>query len=158
MSAFAEGTTVSSERSRAEIEALLNRHGATAFGYLTGEAKAAIQFQIGQRIVQITLTLPDRKDKRFWYTKEKRFQRTQEQAYASWEQECRRLWRALLLLVKAKLEAVASGISTIENEFLADTLLPNKMTVGATIRAQIEEAYRTGGMPRLLGPATEVKA
>ena len=35
------------------------------------------------------------------------------------DQACRQRWRALLLVIKAKLEAVTAGISTVETEFLA---------------------------------------
>jgi hypothetical protein len=65
-------------------------------------------------------------------------------------QEERARWRALLLVLKAKLEAVESGISTIEREFLADVLLPNGMTIGAWLQPQLEAAYEGGGMPELL--------
>ena len=44
---------------------------------------------------------------------------------AAWEQVCRQRWRALLLIIRAKLEAVASGITTLENEFLANIVLPD---------------------------------
>jgi hypothetical protein len=45
---------------------------------------------------------------------------------ALWEQACRQRWRALALVVKAKLEAVQSGIATFEDEFLAYTMLPER--------------------------------
>lgn len=72
------------------------------------------------------------------------------QAYEAWEQACRSRWRALYLIIKAKLEAVDSGISTIEREFLYDIVLPDGKTVGEYMAPQIEAAYTTGEMPPML--------
>lgn len=57
---------------------------------------------------------------------------------------------ALALVVKAKLEAVESGISTFEQEFMAHIVLPNGQTTGQWMIPQIEAAYKTGTMPALL--------
>ena len=55
--------------------------------------------------------------------------------------------RALLLVIKAKLEAVTAGISTIETEFLANIVLPDNTTAGEWMLPQIDRAYCTGEMP-----------
>ena len=39
-------------------------------------------------------------------------------AHGRWEQACRQRWRALALVIKAKLEAIDAEISTFEEEFL----------------------------------------
>lgn len=66
------------------------------------------------------------------------------------QQQVRSRWRALFLVIKAKLEAIDLGIMTIEDAFLADTILPNRQTVAEVMRPQIESAYETGNMPPLL--------
>jgi len=66
------------------------------------------------------------------------------------EQACRQKWRALSLVVKAKLEAVESGITTFEDEFLAHIVLPNGQTVGEQALPRVREAYATGGNVPLL--------
>ena len=76
--------------------------------------------------------------------------RTEEAQRRAYDQACRQRWRALLLLVTAKFEGVASGITTLEEEFLAHIYLPDGRTVGEFIQPQIEEAYRTGRMPPTL--------
>ena len=53
-------------------------------------------------------------------------------------------------MIKAKLEAVESGISTVEAEFLANIVLPDNNTAGDWMIPQIDEAYRTGEMPPML--------
>lgn len=77
-------------------------------------------------------------------------QRADDAAHTAWEQACRSRWRALYLIVKAKLEAVEAGISTVEREFLYDIVLPDGRTAGEWIAPQIEMAYQTGQMPAML--------
>ena len=80
-------------------------------------------------------------------------ERTDRQVQESHEQACRQRWRALLLVIKAKLEAVTAGISTMEAEFLANIVLPDNTTAGDWMIPQIGEAYRTGEMPPMLPAA-----
>ena len=63
----------------------------------------------------------------------------------------RQKWRALALVIKAKLEAVESGIAVFEDEFMAYIVLPGgEETVGDFMRPQIAEAYRIGAAPNML--------
>jgi hypothetical protein len=62
----------------------------------------------------------------------------------------RQRWRALALVIKAKLEAVEAGISSVEDEFLSFIMLPNGSTVGEWVQPQIERVYESGSMPALL--------
>ena len=56
--------------------------------------------------------------------------RTAADQQSAWEQACRQRWRALLLIIRAKLEAAEAGISTLETEFLANIVLPDGRTAG----------------------------
>ena len=56
-------------------------------------------------------------------------------------------------MIKAKLEAVTAGISTVEAEFLANVVLPDNRTAGEWMLPQIDRAYRTGEMPPMLPAA-----
>ena len=59
----------------------------------------------------------------------------------------------MLLVIKAKLEAVTTGISTLKAEFLANIVLPDNTTAGEWMLPQIDQAYRSGAMPPLLPAA-----
>jgi hypothetical protein len=148
---FAEGTNVSVSRSREEIEKNLNRHGATGFLYGDQGNRAAIAFELEGRRYRMELLYPAPEafaiGKRNQYSE---YQRSPAQMRAAQEQEKQRLWRGLALLVKAKLEAVASGISTIEEELLSYTVMPNNQTVGEWLEPQLDEVYRSGKMPPLI--------
>ena len=148
--AYAENTSVSAERSRAEIETTLKRYGADSFGYMTDARRAQIGFQCQGRLIQISIAIPDGSQLKAKTGKWAR-EVTDVQRAAWVEQENRRRWRALNLVIKAKLEAVASGISTMEMEFLAFTVLPDGKTVGDWMHPQLEQIQASGKMPRLLG-------
>jgi hypothetical protein len=142
---YAEKTSVPSEQSRAEIERTLLRYGASQFMYGWNEHGAVIQFRASDRFVRFSLPMPDKADTKF--TRHSRGSRTPDQALKAWEQETRRRWRALALAVKAKLEVVASGISSFESEFMAHIVLPDGGTVAEWLSPQIAEAYERGTMP-----------
>lgn len=150
MAKYAADTSVSVEKSRAEIESTLARYGADAFMYGWTGTEAVIQFVAEGRQIKFLLTLPDRKDREFTHTPSRGTPRSAAQAEAAWEQACRQRWRALHLVIKAKLEAVEAGISVFEDEFMAQIVLPNGSTVGQFMRPQIEESYATGTMPPML--------
>lgn len=145
MTRYAADTTVSQERSRSEIETTLKRYGATSFAYASEEDRAMIGFRIQGRMVKFIISMPDRKDRAF--THHSRGMRTADAAYKAWEQAGRQRWRALALVIKAKLEAVSAGITTVEDEFLAHTVLPNGSTVGQWAKPQLAIAYENGAMP-----------
>ncbi|MFO7288191.1 MAG: hypothetical protein C0P79_015200 [Gammaproteobacteria bacterium] len=150
MSRFAEKTSVSSEKSRAEIESTLARYGATGFMYGTTATKAVVAFECHGRRVKFELTLPDPGSDEFVFTPARRTKRSPEDQYKAWEQAVRQRWRALALVIKAKLEAVETGITEFEEEFLAHIVLPGGQTVGQWMLPQVAAAYETGDMPPLL--------
>jgi hypothetical protein len=134
---YAETTRVPVSQSRMEIERLLERHKAKSYGTaVDSEAlRARVQFRLHDRVIRFEVTLPDPKK----LGAGKRF-----------EQAERQRWRALLLVIKAKLESVENTIETFEEAFLANIVMPNDQTVAQIVRPAIGEAYKTNKMPRLL--------
>lgn len=148
MARFASETTITAEKSRQEIETILTRYGASSFLYAWEGPRAVIGFRASGRMVRFTLPLPEQSERRF--THSTRGQRTAADARAAWEQGCRSAWRALALVIKAKLEAVESGITDFESEFMAAIALPSGQSVAQWLKPQIESAYATGEMPKQL--------
>jgi hypothetical protein len=116
---YAEGTGVDIHQSQQELSTLLRRQGADQV-VLAWDATegAGVRFKMAGRYAQLMVSAPS--EKRLKELK-LRHPRTPEQERIEAEQ--RRCWRALLLLVKAKLEAIASGITTAEREFMPDLLM-----------------------------------
>lgn len=146
---FAEGTDVSVEKTRSELERLVMRHGATGFVYGWSDGIWTIAWQMQGRQVRFRVISPHEDDRLIEYTPGGRWRPIKDRK-AAIDQEVRRRWRALLLIVKAKLEMIASGDADMETEFLANMLLPNGNTVGEWIAPQLDQAYTSGQMPSLV--------
>jgi hypothetical protein len=153
---YAQRTEVGSDKSRSEIERTLIRYGASEFAYGWKSGEAVLGFAIANRRISFRLPLPDRRDARFTHTPARGTKRSPEAEEREYEQAVRQRWRALALVIKAKLEAVEAGISTIETEFLAHIMLPDGSTVGETVAPRIALAYDRGEVPALLpGPGDQ---
>lgn len=148
---FAEGTSVPIEKSRTEIESLLRKYGAEQFVSGWSDKDAKIQFRASGRYIRFTLNMPSPDEKRFTHQSQYEWRKRSDQsARAMYEQEVRRLWRALLLVIKAKLESVDSKIATFENEFMANIIMPDGKTVAEHAGPMIEAAYQSGKVQALL--------
>ena len=154
MTRYAESTDVSVEKSRTEIEKLITRYGATSTAFMNAPGRALIAFEANERRVVFELPLPEQSAEEFKKTPTGRTKSNPQAHYAAWEQACRQRWRALALVIKAKLEAVETGITTFEDEFLAHIVMPDGMSVGNHIKPTIAAWYASGKMCPLL-PAPE---
>ena len=103
--------------------------------YYTKPECVLVAFKNKNRLIKITVPMPSPKT---FKTPD---------AYA---QEERRLWRALLLMIRSKLECVASGITSFEDEFLPYTVMGNGQTVADWARPQLNQLAEAGRMPPLL--------
>lgn len=148
---YASQTSVPVERTKSEIERTLQRYGAKQFVYGWDQEEAVIGFIVGsdeqRRQVRFKVNVPAYRD--FLRTPTGQG-RSPTAATKAWEQAQRQRWRALLLVIKAKLEAIEAGIATFEDEFLAYTMLPSGQTVGEWVTPQLDEVYREGIMPNTL--------
>jgi len=151
MSRYAADTSVSSHKSREEIEKTLTRYGAGQFIYGWDTTRAVVGFSMCERQVKFLLPMPSRESRDITHTPSKRQKRSPAQIEAEYEKAVRQRWRALALVIKAKLEAVESGITEFEDEFMAHIVLPDGTTMGAWAKPQIALAYEKGSMPPLLG-------
>lgn len=133
MRAYAQGTDVPVEKSRAEIDRLLSANGATTTAILNNEeiSVAAIVFTVKGARFRIELPLPKLEDVR---------KAAQTRRGIDLAQLRRERWRAVLLLLKSKLEIVRLGLSSVEREFMADMVLPG----GATVHQALAEGLRRG--------------
>jgi hypothetical protein len=139
MAKYASNTTVSADRSKAEIERTLIRYGVDEFFYGRSASGAGIGFTFKGRTIKLNVPMPSRND-----------YRDNKAGEDDWNRERRRLWRVLLLSIKADLEAIDSGLKTFEDVYLAYTCLPNGSTVGQEIQEKIDVMVTGGQMPKLL--------
>lgn len=149
-SRYAAQTAVSSERSKAEIERLLTRYGAISFASGWQGDQATIVFSVADRRIKFVLPLPNKDAREFTHSPRRNNRRSDIDACKAWEQATRQRWRALALVVKAKLEAVQSGITSFESEFMAHIVMPDGKTVAEHAMPMIAAAYQSGKVQALL--------
>ena len=143
-SIFATDTKVPVERSRAELDTLLGKYGATARAFAVDDERhrALMSFRIADLDYRMEVPLPERDQPdvrpRGWSGwPDSRRKEWIDREYA---QALRTRWRVLLLLVKAKMEAVSLGLSTVEQEFLPHLVLADGRTVYAAVGERIQRA------------------
>lgn len=140
MAKYAKDTKVPVERSRIEIEKILKRYGIDNFFFGTSPKGDGIGFNYSGHTIKFGIPLPKREDFKPTQTGEQDYKRAMRQRY-----------RVLVIALKAKLEMVDIGLTTFEDEFLAQTCLSDGTTVSDFMRlpentAKLEQSE----MPKLL--------
>jgi hypothetical protein len=146
---YAADTKVSPSRSREEIERTLSRYGCEHFAYHSGPRLVQIAFEMHDRTIRFDLPMPSRHDDAYTKTPTGK-KRSPKQSHAAWEKDCRQKWRALALVIKAKLEAVESGITTFEVEFMGHIVMPGGKLFKDVALPAIAESYETQKPPVLM--------
>ena len=151
MSKYASNTTVSMDRTIEQIRLTIERYGYTISSWVPGwdnETKTEVlMFKIEGRLLCYRFPMLEVEDFLRTPTGRKRARSAAQKAY---DQAKRQRWRAVLLSVKSRLEEIESGITTFEQAFLGQTMLPNGQTVAQWMEPQLAEVYLNGRMPPLL--------
>jgi hypothetical protein len=123
MTRYASETEVPIERSKRQIEELLASRGVE--GYHTG-------WDLGRDIIEFVWK---GKQVRFVLKRNKLadfsvapsgYGRTSRQQQQAFEQADRQRWRALYLVIRAKVESIEAGLAIFEEEFLAFIVVPGR--------------------------------
>ncbi len=142
---------MSVEKSRAEIERILKRYGASHFAFMSSPDRATIAFRASDRNIRFDLPLPARE--KFVRPPFNRRHRSPAQIDAHWDQACRERWRALVLCIWAKLESVESRIETFETAFMAHIVMPDGKTAGEHVLPRIAAIYSGSSVPLFPTPS-----
>lgn len=140
--AYAEKTSVSFERSIAEIMELIQKAGADQVGQMQSPNGFAVQFTLADRMVRFRVPFDTIDDMPERDGRNARLSNTRRQSMVA--QSRRQRGRALLLTVKAKLESVESGIETFEQAFLAHVVMADGQTIYERIGEGIALEYKRG--------------
>lgn len=131
---YAEGTKVSVESSRGELTGILAKHGVQRMGWMGAPEGDELLFELGGGQFRLRIVKPTMAEIGTDYPN----------AYdqqAKLDGEWRRRWRANVLLLKAKLEFIDSGDTTLDKELLPYRVLADGRT--------LEEAISLGGIKML---------
>lgn len=153
--AYAENTTVQVEKSLSEIVALIKKAGGARIAQMEDIDALAVQFFLSDRMLRFRVPVPTADDIPKNNDGNNRFievslEVRQRKADAIRRQRA----RALLLVIKAKLESVESGVETFDEAFLPNIVMSDGYTVWERIGEPLALEYQTGKpMPFLLeGP------
>jgi hypothetical protein len=134
---YAAETEVPVERSKRTIELLLQQRGAEAYHTGWDSTRDIIEFGWNGKQIRFVLPRPERKD---YELSPGGVTRSRSQIDNAMIKADRQRWRALYLVVRAKLEAVEAGIAVFEEEFMAFIVIPGRnQTVGEILLPRIEQ-------------------
>ena len=152
--AYAETTKVEVEKSVAEIVGLVRSNAGSQIAQLDDDDRYVIAFTMASRQVRFVVSFDPVSHKRF-ERDGRNSMRDAAGRRAQWEQHRRQRMRALLLVIRAKFESVASQVETFEEAFLANVVMSDGLTVYERIREPLAIEYQTGKVAplALTGPA-----
>jgi hypothetical protein len=126
---YASRTKVPVDKTRMDIERLVKKYGAKGFASAWQDKLARVEFLCHNRHVRLSVATDNKT-----------------------AQDEREQWRAMLLLVKAKLVAVDAKIATFEQAFVGDIVLPETgKTVWESVREPLRISYEENRAVPLLG-------
>lgn len=140
--AYAQRTRVPADRSRIELEALLRKAGAHDIAQMVNDDRAMIAFRLVDRCYRFTVPLydgPAAERTRNGFKVASAATMSPRQA-----QQARQRWRALLLVIRAKLESARAGITSLDVELMPYCVLPGGRTVADEALPRIASAYASG--------------
>ena len=147
--AYAEGTTVSVERSQDEIRSLLARHGCKHFALADSPEASAVQFVLGWLPYRFTVQRPTTEEVRTKWLDAGHRVRYGLDWNKKVQQEWRRRWRARLLWLKATLEFAEDDEDFIAQALMSQLVLPDQSTFGDWAARKMPEIYSSGRIPAL---------
>lgn len=127
--AYAENTKVSVDKSRGEIEKMLQKRGAASFFAGFRDEKIFVLFELKNLKVRIEIPLPKNASDR----------QTQQK------------WRAMFLTIKSRLVSIDEKVETFEQAFLSHIITNDGQTVGEILIPQLPASIRNSEIKLLNG-------
>lgn len=125
---YAEATKVPASRTIVETKELLRKHGCTSIYEAEEPDRVMVGFKFGNYLYRIGI----------------------EKTKGMSERDINRRWRVLAFTIKAKLISIAEEVSTHEQEFFHNIVMPDNCTLGERLMPQVAQLYLTGRMPTTL--------
>jgi hypothetical protein len=148
--AYAEKTSISFERSIGEIIGMVRGKGASQIAQMDQGNLFVLAFDLDGRQIRFSIPLLVMADMPLKDGRNSTIPPSRRVEMA--EQARRQKGRALMLVIKAKLESIESKVETLEEAFLANVVLADNRTVYERTHDIIAIEYETGKVqPLMLG-------
>ena len=148
--AYGEQTKVPLEQSIAEVIGMLRKAGAERIGQMEERDRFTVQFFMHDRMVRFRVAFPSIQDLAKSAGMRGVRPASEAELKQTREQRIKQRGRALMLVVKAKLESVESEVETFEEAFLANVVTADGSTVYERIKAPIALEYDSGKIGPLM--------
>lgn len=145
--AYAETTSVPFERSIADIITILRKSGADRMAQMEERSGYIVQFFSHDRMIRFRVKFPSIDEMPKFNGRNQAL--TNAQRIEKLEQAKRQRGRALMLVIKAKLESVESQVETFEEAFLANVVMADGKTMYERVQEPIALEYQSG-VPKLM--------
>lgn len=132
--AYASKTSVNVDRSMSQVRQILMSYKATAVAIAETSEGAVTKFLFEGKVYQFKITYPGIAEERICFKKGGQ-KRTDAQKIAEIEGEKRRLWRCMVLYIKAAIEAHENGLIDMKKSMVAHMMIPQ----GGTLYEHIEK-------------------
>ena len=133
MARYAEGTKVSVESSRGEITGILAKHGVQRMGWMGSPEGDQLMFELAGGQYRLNIERPTLEEVRKRYIADGGRWNLVYDEQGKVDAEWRRRWRANVLLLKAKLEFIDSGDTTLDRELMPYRVLSDGRTLEQAI-------------------------
>lgn len=140
---YARNTNVSPESSLAEARSILARYGAVCTSYYEDLERFSVGFTMDGFPMRMTVQLP---------AQPRQTRRDNPRDWQTWEQAVRQRWRAFVLVLKARLEAVESGAMTWREAWFPYIQALDGSTLAGMNEGTFQQMF-AGNQPIMLGPA-----
>lgn len=138
---YAAKTTVKVETSQQEIARIFKRYGVDTYNFGAMPGFAMVEFKYAGLPISVKMPLPLKPETRT--ARNPQTGRTFD-AWARHEQHVKEAWRALVLFLKATLEAVERGTLRPEQAFMAFLLTRDSQTLGDVLLPRYMDAIASG--------------
>lgn len=143
--AYAENTSIAIEQSIAEIIGMVRKAGADRIAQYEEPDRFTVSFFLNDRLIRFRVPLVTE------YKGPASYGNGRAVNQAEWiAQRNRQRGRALMLVIKAKLESVESEIETIEEAFFANVVMADNQTVYERVSEHVALEYDTGKVSNTL--------
>lgn len=138
MSGYAKNTSVTVDRSMAQVRVMLQKEGADGVAIAEAGSQAMVQFVFERKGYKFKISYPSKTDDQIRFTGAGR-DRTDIQMETEIEKEKRRLWRAMGLYIKAAIEAHHNGLVDLKRSLMGNIMLPSGETVYEKLEGNMDK-------------------
>lgn len=133
---YASNTNVSVDKSMSQVRQMLTRNKSQGVAIAETEEGAATQFIFDNKPYKFVIRYPSKTEERIAFTNSGR-PRTESKIDIEIESEKRRLWRCMVLYIKAAIEAHNNGLVDFKRSMVGYMLLPSGKTFYQEIESNI---------------------